>query len=80
MFPVQKRKFEHYHRIQHIQINLSTNVIFWFFGQNFPKKGVSSPKHDKRTAPSTTAYLISLGTKFHFKQTILIVLEKFFSN
>ena len=91
--------------------NFILNRQFWFFGSNFPKKGISGLKHKKQTSPwnSTysnqskyrisswtdnfdfldqicpkwefpfkkklgsslnSAYPVSLGTKFHLKQTI----------
>ena len=60
VIPVQTRTNEHYQRIQHIRISLSTNFrlkqTVVIFRPNLRIKGISSPKWDKLTSPSNSAY------------------------
>ena len=53
------------------------NRQFWIFGQNLPTKRISRSKQDKWTLPPNSDSGVSVGTKFHLKQTVLIVWSKF---
>ena len=56
----------------YLLLNFSLNKQFQFYGSNLPKKVTSTIKQKKETSPSTQYILISLLSKFHLKQTILI--------
>ena len=50
---------------------------FLFFGPNLPKKGTSSLKQKCGYHHCIQHIHVSLGTKYHLKQRILVLLTKF---
>ena len=60
--------------------NFSLNWQFWFFGPNFPKKGVSRLTQKSEHHDWILHTRISLSTKFQFTLTVLIFFTKFAQN
>ena len=79
IFPVENRKSEHHHWIQHICINLGKVSAETFFGPSLHKKSIFDRKQKKWTSTLNCAYAyrISFSTKFQLKLIILIFWTKF---
>ena len=83
IFPIQNRKYEYHHRVQHIWISqlvmfLLKKTILIFLEQICFKKGIFSVENRKIKHHHRIKHIwISLDAKFHVKQIILIFLAKY---
>ena len=73
VFSLENEKSEHYH----LQ-NFSLNWYFWLFGPNLPKIRIFVAENRKSEHHHWALHIwISLGKKFHFKQSVLNFMTKF---